>query len=94
MYVRHGTPAPGACFRPRTELTQVSGTGTVVEFFVPNVTGTFGRVLRPYRTFYRGLWRVFTEQIPPVNCCGVQPQQTLPSTPVEKKRPKGIKCGS
>ena len=31
----------------RTQLTEVSGTG--IEF-VPNLTGVFGRVLRPYRT--------------------------------------------
>ena len=30
-----------------TELTEVSGTGTEL---VPNYTGVFGRVLRPYRT--------------------------------------------
>ena len=34
-------------FGGRTEATEVSGTG--IEF-VPNLTGVFGRVLRPYRT--------------------------------------------
>ena len=34
-------------FCGRTEITEVSGTGIK---FVPNHTGVFGRVLRPYRT--------------------------------------------
>ena len=52
-------------FGGRTEVAEVSGTG--IEF-VPNLTGVFGRVLRPYPTLSKTPGRVFTEQIPPVNC--------------------------
>ena len=51
-------------FGARTELTDVSGTG--IEF-VPNLTGVFGRVLRPCRTLPKttaqGIYRANTPGI-------------------------------
>ena len=44
-------PVPGAYLGGRIELAKVSGTG--IEF-VPNLTGVFSRVLRPYRTLWQG----------------------------------------